>query len=117
AGKTRIMPQLASLDTSLVAKDKRRYPIEFPVLDVKEASFEVEIPENLTVKYMPPSISEDSPWLKFMAEYKQKNNKIYFTQRIELKKNIISQDDYFNFKPLYENLAKKIKQRIILEKK
>ncbi|MDD4894448.1 MAG: DUF3857 domain-containing protein, partial [Candidatus Omnitrophica bacterium] len=63
AGKTRIMPQLTSLDTSLVAKDKRKYPIEFPVLDVKEVSFEVEIPKNLTVKYMPSGISEDSTWL------------------------------------------------------
>jgi len=117
AGKTRIMPQLVSLDTSMVAKDKRKYPIEFPILDSKETIFEIEIPGNFIIKYMPPSIIEDSPWLKFMVEYNQKNNKIYFIEKIELKKNIISQEDYPNFKILFEGLAKKIKQRIILEKR
>ena len=117
AGKTRIMPQLVSLDTSLVAKDKRKYPIAFPVLDNKETIFEIEIPGNCVIKYMPPSITEDSPWLKFMVEYNQKNNKIYFIEKIELKKNIISQEDYPTFKALFEGLAKKIKQRIILEKR
>jgi hypothetical protein len=117
AGKTRIMPQLSGLDTSMVAKDKRKYPIEFSVLDIKETIFEIEIPGNLVIKYMPPSITEESPWLKFMVEYNQKNNKIYFIEKIELKKNIISQEDYPNFKTLFEGLAKKIKQRIILEKR
>jgi len=115
AGKTRIMPQLVNLDTSLVAKDKRKYPIEFPVLDTKETIFEIEIPGNFVIKYMPPSITEDNPWLKFMAEYNQKDNKIYFREKIELKKNIISQEDYPNFKTLFEGMAKKIKQRIILQ--
>ncbi len=117
AGKARIMPQLASLDTSLVAKDKRKYPIEFPVLDIKETIFEIEIPANFTIKYMPSSITEDSPWMKFAVDYEQKNNKIYLVERIEARKNIISQDDYPNFKALFEGLAKKIKQRIILEKR
>jgi hypothetical protein len=52
-----------------------------------------------------------------MVEYNQKNNKIYFIEKIELKKNIISQEDYPTFKALFEGLAKKIKQRIILEKR
>ncbi len=117
AGKTRIMPQLTNLDTSLVAKDKRRYPIEFPVLDTKEAFFEIELPETLAVKYMPPSITEENPWLKFTAKYKQNSNKIYFTQKVELKNNIISRDDYLKFKSFYEKLVQRIKQRVILEKK
>ncbi len=117
AGKARIMPQIAGLDTSLVAKDKRRYPIQFPVLDIKETILEIEIPDNFIVKYMPPSVTEESPWLKFMVEYNQKNNKIYFTQKLELKKDIVSQEDYLNFKTLLEGIAKKIKQRIILEKR
>jgi hypothetical protein len=109
------MPQLTGLDTSMVAKAQRKYPIEFFVLDIKETIFEIEIPGNFVVKYMPASITEESPWLKFMVEYIQKNNKIYFRERIELKKNIISQEDYPDFKTLFEGLAKKIKQRIILQ--
>ncbi|PIP20003.1 MAG: hypothetical protein COX40_07125 [Candidatus Omnitrophica bacterium CG23_combo_of_CG06-09_8_20_14_all_40_11] len=116
AGRTRITPQLASLYTALVAKGQRKYPIDFSILDIKETICEIEIPGNLVIKYMPPSITEESPWLKFIVEYNQKNNKIYFRQKTELKKNTVSQEDYPDFKVFLEGLAKKIKQRIILEK-
>ena len=116
AGKFRIMPQLSGLDTSLVAKDKRRYPIDFTILDMRETIFEIELPNNFVIKYMPESITEDNPWLKFTVEYNYKENKIYFRQKMELKKNTISEQDYPNFKTLFEGLAQKLKQRIILEK-
>ncbi len=116
AGNLRIMPQLAFLDTALAAKDKRKYPIDFAVLDTKETVFEIELPPGFTAKYMPQSISEDSPWLKFSAEYRYEKNKIYFTQKIELKRNTIPEEDYATFKVFFEGLAKKIKQRIILER-
>ena len=116
AGDTRIMPQLSSLDTSLVAKDKRRFAIDFTILDTKETVLEFEIPDNFVIKYMPQSITEESPWLKFMVEYNYKDNKIYFKQKVELKKNIVTEEEYPDFKTFFENLAQKVKQRIILKK-
>ncbi|MDD5729851.1 MAG: DUF3857 domain-containing protein, partial [Candidatus Omnitrophica bacterium] len=83
AGKLRIMPQLSGLDTSLVAKNARKYPIDFGVLDLKETAFEIELPPGFSVKYIPEGINEDSPWLKFSSEYKYNDKKIYFRQTIE----------------------------------
>jgi hypothetical protein len=117
AGSLRIMPQLASLDTWLVAKDKRRYSIDFNFLDSKERIFEIEIPNTFVIKYIPESIDEDSPWLKFTAKYNQKENKIYFRQKMELNKKVVTPSEYNDFKVFFENLAKKVKQRIVLEKK
>ncbi|MDD4980506.1 MAG: DUF3857 domain-containing protein [Candidatus Omnitrophica bacterium] len=116
AGENRIMPQLAHLDTTLTAKDNRKYPIDFSVLDIEEAAVEIEIPQYFSVSHMPPGVLEDSPWFKFIVEYNQKNNKIYFRQRIELKKSIVPEKEYPDFKVFFEGLAKKIKQRIVLEK-
>ncbi len=116
AGNSRIMPQLTLLDTSLVAKDKRKYPLDFGVLDAKETIFEIEIPDKLVIRYLPDSVNEDSPWLKFIVEYKQENNKIYFRQEAQIKKNTVSQAEYPDFKKFFEGLAKKIKQRIVAER-
>jgi tetratricopeptide (TPR) repeat protein len=116
AGPLRIMPQLASLDTSLVAKDRRKFPIDFGILDAKEIIFNIEIPKNFTLKYMPDSIIEDSPWLNFIVEYSRQDNKIIFRQKSGLKKNIVLESEYADFKKFFERLAKKIKQRIVLEK-
>lgn len=116
AGNLRIVPQLVSLDTSLVAKDKRKYAIDFGVLESKEMHLEIEIPQNFVIKYMPTSITEDSPWLKFIVEYSHRDSKVLFKQIVELKKSIVLENEYSNFKNFYEGLAKKIKQRIVLEK-
>jgi tetratricopeptide (TPR) repeat protein len=116
AGKLRVMPQLASLDTSLVAKDRRRYPIDFGVLDSKEAELKLRLPSNFVIKYMPEDIVEDSPWMKFTLNYKKQGNELIFSQKIELKKNNILENQYADFKKFFEGLARKIKQRIVLER-
>ncbi|MFZ2937514.1 MAG: hypothetical protein WA066_02275, partial [Candidatus Omnitrophota bacterium] len=116
AGTMRIMPQLANLDNSLIAQEKRKYPIDFECLDTKVMIFEIAIPDNFVVKYIPKSIDEDSPWLSFSAEYSHRGNKIYFKQKTTLKKALIKVEEYAGFKAFFEELARKIKQRIILEK-
>ena len=117
AGRLRIIPQLASIDSGLVAKDKRRFPIDFNILESKETDFSIEIPQGFTVKYMPENVDEDSPWLKFNAGYRQEGNKIYFIQKTELKNTMVSEAEYPAFKNFFEGLAKKVKQRIVLERR
>ncbi|MGE5197557.1 MAG: DUF3857 domain-containing protein [Deltaproteobacteria bacterium] len=116
AGKLRIMPQLSGLDTSIVAKDKRKYPLDFGALDVKETETTIEIPKDFSVKYLPENATEDNPWMKFSAEYARKSEAIYFRQMIELKVDSVDQAQYPEFKAAFENLAKKIKQRVVLER-
>ena len=116
AGTLRIMPQLASIDTALVAKDTRRYPIDLGALDRKETVFEIALPRVIGVKYLPESIVEDSPWVSFSAEYSRKNNTIYFRQTLETKKSEVSAREYPEFKKFIEGVAKRVKQRIVLEK-
>jgi hypothetical protein len=117
AGFLRIMPQLAAADTSLVAKEKRNYPIDFNTLESKETFLEVSLPDNFKLKYMPQNIIESTPWFNFSAEYNLRDNTIYFRQSTQLKKNRVSVAEYADFKRLFEDLAKKVKQRVILEKK
>jgi transglutaminase-like putative cysteine protease len=117
AGSLRIMPQLAGTDVALVAQDKRKYPIDFAILDTKETVLEIEIPDNFFIKYLPQNLTQESPWLNFKVEYNYKNNKLYFRQSSELKRTTILENEYPEFKNFFEDLAKKIKQRIVLEKK
>lgn len=116
AGKLRIFPQLTGLDSALVSKDKRSYPIEFDFLDIKDTALEVDLPSNYAIKYVPKSFTQDSPWMKYSVEYKTKDKKIFFNQRVELKKNIVTKNEYQEFKSFFEALSKKVKQKIVLEK-
>ena len=116
AGNLWLMPQLASLDASIVAKDIRKYPIDFSMLDTVETIFEITIPRQFTIRYLPASVSEESAWLKFSVEYSYKDNKIYFKQRRELKNSLVLEEEYPAFKNFLESLAKRIKQRIVFER-
>lgn len=116
AGLLRILPQLISIDTSSAAKDKRKYGLDFGIPDTKESDFEIEFPRFFVIKYIPESVNEDSPWLKFAAEYSRNHNKLYLRQKVQLKKTFISESEYPEFKAFLENLAKKAKQRTVLER-
>ncbi len=116
AGPLKILPQLAGMDTSLVAKDKRVYPLDFTILDLKKVYLEIALPDAFVVKYIPPVVMRDSPWMRVSAQYRQGPGKIAFSQNVELKKTTVSQAEYQDFKSFIEGLAKDLKQRIVLEK-
>jgi tetratricopeptide (TPR) repeat protein len=116
AGNLRIMPQLASVDTSLVTKDSRKYPIDFGILNRREYLLEITIPEDFVLKYMPSNINMDNPWFSFIQEYSFKGNKITLRQVNQDKVDKISKEEYLSFKTLTEDLARSVKQRIVLEK-
>lgn len=115
-GPLRIMPQLGSLDASLVAKDKRAYPLEFGYLDTRETEYRIALPAGYSTRYIPETFLEDSPWMKMSGVYERKPHEIVFRQRIETKKVAVSREEYGRFKAFYETLLRRLKQRIILEK-
>ncbi|MFA5118687.1 MAG: DUF3857 domain-containing protein [Candidatus Omnitrophota bacterium] len=117
AGALRILPQLAYLDLSLVAQSRRRYPLDFGFLNTKEVVTEIQMPPDFNVKFLPGNIAEDNSWFRFSAGYTYKNKRISFKQSIELKKTLIPQEEYADFKKVYENLAQKIKQKVVVERK
>lgn len=116
AGFLRIMPQLASIDTSLIVKENRKYPIDFGLLDKREFYLEITIPKDFVIQYMPGNIKIDSPWLSFTQEYFFKNNRIYLKQLSYNKTNMVTKKEYASFKSFMENLARSLKQRIVLER-
>ncbi|MCX5696720.1 MAG: DUF3857 domain-containing protein [Candidatus Omnitrophica bacterium] len=117
AGSLEVMPQLAIVDSSLTAKDKRKFPIEFQILETKETIFQIELPRGVRVKYLPESLEAQSQWVDLSAQYTFKDNKIYFYQKSQLKKTKVMENEYPDFKKFFEGFARKIKQRVILEKK
>jgi hypothetical protein len=111
------MPQLALLDFSLTAKDKRVFPIQFQVLEIKETIYIIELPPGVKVKYFPQSLKAQNQWMDLEVQYGLKNNKIYCYQKTQLKKISISESEYPDFKKFYEAFSRKMKQRVILERK
>ncbi|MFZ2384837.1 MAG: DUF3857 domain-containing protein [Candidatus Omnitrophota bacterium] len=115
AGDLRIIPQLASADTSLAAREKRVYDIEFDMLDRRESEQEVVLPAGWKVRYLPESFSEDSPWLKLDVNYAVKGGSLLFSQKTEIKRRTVPAAEYGDFREFCRGLARRTKERVVLE--
>ncbi len=115
AGDLRILPQMASADTSLTAREKRTYDIEFDMLDRRESAQEIVLPAGWKVRYLPGSFSEDSPWVRVDVEYSVKGDSLFFRQKTELKRRRIPAAEYGDFREFCRRLALRTKERVVLE--
>jgi len=117
SGPARILPLFSHIDTSLVAKNERRYPLDLSLPYKKEIIFSVEIPQKYKIKYVPENTQFDNEWLYFTNCYEVKGQKLYFSQTKVNKTSIVNTEQYSEFKNSLEALAKKVDQRVILEKR
>ena len=117
AGDLRILPQLALLDTSVVAKQLRRFPLDLAMPTTKAIELDVILPENFKLKYLPDNHKENSPWLDLSVEYQMKENHLIFKQFNQIKKRFIPLSEYSEFKEFLENISTKIRQRVVFQQK
>ena len=117
AGSLRIMAALAGLDMSAVAKPTRLYPIEYEIMDLKDTETVITLPPGYTIRYMPTSIRQENQWMKYDASYAIQASALIFRQTVELRQRVIAQQEYFAYKNFIEQLGKRVKQRVILERK
>jgi hypothetical protein len=117
AGDIRIFPQLGAFDTSLVAKEKREYPLDLGLPQIQMTEIEFEIPATFKVRYLPKDLNYSNAWIDFSQCYELSGRRLYFKESRTFKKRIVSQFEYGEFKKLLEELGKDMKQRTVLEEK
>lgn len=116
-GEFRIFPQFFQLDTQVVAKDNRIYPLELGSPYINEANFEIILPKNLEVKYLTGNSDVRSQWLDYFINYELEGNILKIHQKEVSKKRQVSKQEYLDFKKFLEDLAVKLDEHIILEKR
>jgi cellulose synthase operon protein C len=117
AGPLRILPALSNLDMTAVTKASRLYPIVYPMLDLKDIETVIALPPGYEVRYMPEPIAQENQWMKFSSGYSMQANTLVFRQKMELRQRLIAQESYQEYKDFIEQLGKRLKQRVVLERK
>lgn len=117
SGSARIFPAFSRVDTSIVAKDVRRFPIDLGLPRVEEMQILVEIPRNFNIKYIPDNVVSDTKWFFFENKHEIKDNTLVFKEKKINKVSVVELEDYKYFKDAMERLAKSIDQRLIIEEK
>jgi hypothetical protein len=117
AGKARIIPQLANVDTSLVAKDSRVYPLELGNPSLNETHLEITLADDFAIEYLPESLDVKSKWLDYLVSYELKGRTLAVSQKQAVKTRQVPREEYADFKKFLEDLAIKSDEHTILEKK
>lgn len=115
AGNLRILPQLAFLDTSSVARKARRYPLDLGPLHTSKSEVKLILPAGFKIKYLPESSVHNSPWMDVEVDYRVESNIFYFRQLSRLKLRNVAVSDYEEFKSFIENVSTQIGERVVFE--
>ncbi|MBN2482725.1 MAG: DUF3857 domain-containing protein [Candidatus Omnitrophica bacterium] len=114
----RVVPVLNEIDLqpSLIAKERRDFPVDLLGLFTKEARVSIALPQNLRIKYLPGNIDVRTKWFDFFLSYTQGRNSLDFSQKFVIKRRFVSQDDYEEFKERLKDVFYFLREEIILEK-
>ena len=92
------------LDKIIIEKE-RSAKFEFEHLNDVNSLYELEIPQNYKVKYLPKNFSLDNDYLKADFVYEVKNNKILLHSQLKQKKLMLDKADF----ELWNNSIKDLK--------
>ena len=78
---------------------------------------QLKIPEGYSVKYLPPALRVQSPYVEFEIIYDQQGDEIDITRKLAFPRRYIPVEDYESYKSDLEKIAYSSKQKIFLEQK
>lgn len=104
------------LEKVIVEKD-RSSQFEFEHLNYINSQYEMEIPTNCTVKYLPKNFSLDNNYIKADFVYEEINNKIILTVQLKQKKLMLDKPDFELWNKTIKELKNNYSDTLILLEK
>ncbi|MBA4319346.1 MAG: hypothetical protein C0412_13170 [Flavobacterium sp.] len=104
------------LEKVIIEKD-RSAKFEFEHLNYINTQYELDIPQNCTVKYLPKNFSLDNDYIKTDIVYEVKNNKIFLNLRLKQKKLLLDKPDFELWNKTIKDLKNNYTDTLILLEK
>ncbi len=99
-----------------VSLEKRNYAIQHATSRQQTDQLSIKLPEGYAVKYLPPALRVQSPYVEFEIIYDQQGDEIEITRKMAFPRRYIPVEDYESYKADAEKIAHSSKQKIFLEK-
>ncbi len=98
-----------------VSLNKRNYDIVYTTSNLRNETYTIKIPDNFSVKYLPPALRIQTPNVEFEVIYDQQGDSIKITRKLAFPRRVIPVSDYLGYKADLEKIANSSKERIFLE--
>ena len=103
------------LGFSEVSLQKRRYDIQYSTSRLRTDQVSIKLPDTFNVKFLPPALRVQSPYVEFEIIYDQQGDTINISRKLAFPRRIVPVADYQTFKNDLERIAHSSKQKIFLE--
>lgn len=103
----RLVPGYASLS-------KRELDVDLPPIGTLKDTFEVEVPEGMTIVSTPPAVNQKTPFGSFAIEVKKQGRKVTIESRLSLTTLKIDKQDYAAFKQFCSDADHALSSRLLL---
>jgi transglutaminase-like putative cysteine protease len=104
------------LEKVIIEKD-RSAKFEFEHLNYINAQYELDIPLNYMVKYLPKNFSLDNDYIKADIVYEVKNNTIFLNLSLKQKKLLLDKPDFELWNKMIKDLKNNYADTLILSEK
>ena len=98
-----------------VSLEKRRYDIQYGTSRLRTDNVEIKLPASFNVKFLPPALRVQSPYVEFEIIYDLQGDTIKITRKLAFPRRVVPAADYQAFKTDLEKIAHSSKQKIFLE--
>lgn len=100
---------------SMFSSEKREWDIEVQNGYCESDTIEFALPESYVLESFPKDINLESSIGKFKAETKQLENRLIYTQYIEINTGRYNKDDYASIKEFFSQISVAQKRRLVLK--
>lgn len=102
---------------NLLLEEDRKHEVELDFLSYNNTSYELEIPKDYTVSYLPKNTVFNNDLMEVEIKYEQKETKIVLTTKITVKKILFEKSEKNLWNQSIKNLKKAYNESIILKSK
>ncbi len=99
-----------------IVSQTRRYPIEYTTSQRTDNRVEMIIPENFSVRYLPPKFSYKDKYVEFNAEFIVEGNRITYSDTFKRFERIIPVKDYKKYREVLLTIQEYSADSVILQK-
>nr|WP_294938511.1 transglutaminase domain-containing protein [uncultured Flavobacterium sp.] len=102
---------------TFILEEDRKYKIELDFLLFNNSTYELEIPKNYAVSYLPPNTKFNNDLMEVEINYTAKENKIILTTKIKIKKILFDKSEKDTWNQSIRSLKKAYNESLILKLK
>ncbi|MFH2083759.1 MAG: DUF3857 domain-containing protein [Candidatus Omnitrophota bacterium] len=115
AGGIRLAPQWGGVDTALVAKEERKYPVKASLPSEESVETRLILPPSWKAVFIPEDINEENKWFSMNRQFRLSGSELIYTEKTVTNNEDVTPEDYKKYRALMFDLHRRTRSQAVFE--